>query len=273
MCRVLWWAPQRRGELFIFRSDGRFQPGALLQANYSVYNSSRGEPRKSQSLQAQAYNRMDIGQIIAIEDHVAPRLNLDVAEARLYYHLLRHSRFVGNHDVLISVAQLAEVLNCSKNTVKPRLRTLREKKVIDVASTGWAGTRITVFLPEEIEGALPEQAEPEAVNIETIDFYKDARYRIAVLEREKGQCFYCRRTLTAEDSGLDHANPQGANGTSGYRNLVAACHSCNSAKGDDTAGEFVRKLYRRGFLSSIELDDRLAEIAKLAQGLLRPVIK
>ena len=66
-------------------------------------------------------NSMDIGQvIIEIEDYVVPRLKLDVGEARLYYHLLRHSRFIGKHDVLISVAQLAVVLNCSKNTVKLR---------------------------------------------------------------------------------------------------------------------------------------------------------
>lgn len=216
---------------------------------------------------------MDTGQVIAeIEDHVVPRLKLDVGEARLYYHLLRHSRFAGKHDVLISVGQLAEVLNCSKNTVKPRLRTLQDKKVIDVINTGWAGTRIKVFLPREIQDAVPEEAAPEVQDIEAIDFYKDTKYRRAVLEREQGRCFYCRRTLTDEDSGLDHAEPQKASGTNSYRNVVAACHSCNSSKGDDTAEEFLRKLYRRGFLGAAELEDRLADVAKLKQGLLRPII-
>jgi DNA-binding Lrp family transcriptional regulator len=216
---------------------------------------------------------MDIGQIVTeIEDHVVPRLKLDVAEARLYYHLLRHSRFVEKHDVLISVAQIAEVLNCSKNTVKPRLRTLQDKKVIDVTSTGWAGTRIKVFLPREIPSAVPEETAPEVLDIEAIDFYKDTKYRPAILEREQGRCFYCRRPLTDEDSGLDHAEPQKANGTNSYRNVVAACHSCNSSKGDDTAEEFLRKLYRRGFLGAAELEDRLAEVGKLKQGLLRPII-
>jgi len=216
---------------------------------------------------------MDIGQVITeIEDHVVPRLKLDVGEARLYYHLLRHSRFVGKHDVLISVAQLAEVLNCSKNTVKHRLRTLQDKKIIDVTNTGWAGTRIKVFLPTEIQGAVPDETAPQVQDIEAIDFYKDTKYRPAILEREQGRCFYCRRTLTDEDSGLDHAEPQRANGTNSYRNVVAACHSCNSSKGDDTAEEFVRKLYRRGFLGAAELEERLADVAKLKQGLLRPII-
>jgi hypothetical protein len=54
---------------------------------------------------------MDIGQIIVeIEDRVVPRLKLDVAEARLYHHLLRHSRFIGKHELLISAVQLAEAL-------------------------------------------------------------------------------------------------------------------------------------------------------------------
>ena len=216
---------------------------------------------------------MDIGQIVTeIEDHVVPRLKLDVGEARLYYHLLRHSRFVEKHDVLISVAQIAEVLNCSKNTVKPRLRTLQDKKVVDVTSTGWAGTRIKVFLPQEIPNAVPEETAPEVLDIEAIDFYKDTKYRPAILEREQGRCFYCRRALTDEDSGIDHAEPQKANGTNSYRNVVAACHSCNSSKGDDTAEEFLRKLYRRGFLGAAELEERLAGVGKLKQGLLRPII-
>ena len=218
-------------------------------------------------------NSMDIGQVSAdVEDHVVPRLKLDVGEARLYYHLLRHSRLVGRHDVLISVAQLAEVLNCSKNTVKPRLRTLQDKKVIDATSTGWAGTRIKVFLPREIPNAIAEVAAAEVQDIEAIDFYKDPTYRPAIVEREKGRCFYCRRALTDEDSGLDHAEPQKANGTNSYRNVVAACHSCNSSKGDDTAEEFIRKLYRRGFLKAAELEERLSDVAKLKQGLLRPII-
>lgn len=216
---------------------------------------------------------MDSGQVITeIEDHLVPRLKLDLGEARLYYHLFRHSRLVGKHDVLISVAQLADVLNCSKNAVKPRLRTLQEKGVIEVTNTGWAGTRIKVFLPREIPGAVPEETAPAVLDIETIDFYKDARYRAAILEREHGRCFYCQRTLTDEDAGLDHADPQKANGTNSYRNVVAACHSCNSSKGHDTGEEFMRKRYRRGFLSSAELEERLAELAKLKQGLLRPIV-
>lgn len=149
---------------------------------------------------------MNSDQIIKeIEDYLVPHLKLDLGEARLYYHLFRHSRLVGKHDVLVSITQLSEVLNCSKNAVKPRIRSLQNKGIVDITNTGWAGTRIKVLLPAEIE--------VEAKDIETIDFYKDPGYRLSILEREQGRCFYCRRALTDEDSGLDHAEPQKANGT------------------------------------------------------------
>ena len=196
-----------------------------------------------------------------------------MGEARLYYYLLRHSRFMGRHDVLISVAQVAKVLNSSKSTVKPRLRTLQDKKVIDVTGTGWTGTRIKVFLPREILDVVPEETAPEILDIEAIDFYKDTKYRSAILEREHSLCFYCRRALTDEDSGLDHAEPQSAKGTNSYRNVVAACHSCNSSKGDDSAEEFLRKLYTRRFLDAASLEDRLSNVTKLKKGLLRPIIR
>ena len=218
-------------------------------------------------------NGMDIGQVInEIEDYVVPRLKLDVGEARLYYHLLRHSRFMNKNDVLISVAKIAEVLNSSMNTVKTRLRMLQDKKVIAVTSTGWVGTRIKVSLPREISDAVPEKTDPPDLDIECIDFYKDSKFRSAILERDQGRCFYCRRELSDGESGLDHADPQKTKGTNSYRNVVAACHHCNSSKGDDTAEEFLRKLYKKRFLSADELDARLVDVTKLKQGLLRPTV-
>ena len=216
---------------------------------------------------------MDANQVIAdVEDHLVPRLSLDVGEARLYYHLFRHSRLLDKHDVLISVMQVAQVLNCSKNVVKPRLRSLQAKGIIEVTNTGWTGTRIKVFLPREIPGVVLADVAPEAVDIEAIDFYMGVSTRAAILERERGRCFYCRRALTDEDAGLDHVDPQRANGANSYRNVVAACHSCNSSKGDNAVEEFVRGLYRRGFLGANELVERLVDIDKLMNGLLRPIV-
>ena len=215
----------------------------------------------------------DAGEMVKqIEDHLVPRLNLDVAEARLYYHLLRHSRLIGKHELLTSVQQICGAINCTKNTIKPRLKSLAEKGVVELVTTGWAGTRLRVLLPEEIPGALPAEGESPSLDLGTLDFYSDPRYRPAIFERERGKCFYCRRTLTDEDQGLDHVQPQVADGGNGYRNVVAACHACNSSKGSRTGADHVQSLYRRGFLTADELEHTMARIAELKAGRLRPIV-
>ncbi|NQW23530.1 MAG: HNH endonuclease [SAR202 cluster bacterium] len=110
------------------------------------------------------------------------------------------------------------------------------------------------------------------VDLEALDFYRDERNRPAIFEREKSKCFYCRHILTDGDYGLDHVQPQIHNGTNSCRNVVAACHSCNSSKGDVAATNHVRNLYRLGFLTEPELEERLAELDKLSQGLLPPIV-
>ncbi len=79
--------------------------------------------------------------------------------------------------------------------------------------------------------------------------------------------------LSDGDYGLDHVAPQVAKGSSSYRNVVAACHFCNSSKGDVSGADRVRALYRNGILSPEDLEDRLAQIEKLANGQLRPIIR
>lgn len=208
-----------------------------------------------------------------IEDHLVTRLRLDIGEARIYYHLVRHSRLIDKHVCLVSVAQLCDAMNCSKNAIKPRLRSLEEKGVVQVLSTGWEGTKFKVFLPDEIPGVIAEDSGKVSIDVEAMDFFKDPRYRPAIFEREGGRCFYCKRTLSDGDYGLDHVKPQIAGGNNGYRNIVAACHSCNSSKGNTTGDDFVRAIYRRGFLSAEELEDRLAQLDRLSKGDLRPIVR
>ncbi|NQW23531.1 MAG: hypothetical protein HQ475_08820 [SAR202 cluster bacterium] len=41
-----------------------------------------------------------------IEDYLVRKLKLDVAEASIYYYLLRRSRLIDQHGMIVSVAQL-----------------------------------------------------------------------------------------------------------------------------------------------------------------------
>jgi len=216
---------------------------------------------------------MDQTKIIEqIEDLVTPQLSLDVTEARLYYHLLRRSRLLDKEEVTFSVGQMSETLNCSKSAVKPRLRTLEDKSVIQVLGTGWAGTRVRVRLPLEIPGVIAAAESEASVELESLDFFTDARHRAAIFEREGGSCFYCLRLLASDERGLDHVRSQLERGSNSYRNVVAACHSCNSSKGASAAEDHLRNLYRRRVLTVEQFEERLGHLERLIRGELRPTI-
>ena len=55
-----------------------------------------------------------------------------------------------------------------------------------------------------------------------------------------------------------------------YRNIVCACHECNTTKQAQQAADFVRGLYRKGVLSQTELENRLAALEQLQAGKLVP---
>jgi len=208
-----------------------------------------------------------------IEDHLMPRLKLDAFERGLYYYLFRHTRLVGNQEVTVSITSLKSSLSYSKNAIKTRLRSLQEKGCIEIIDTGWAGTKVKLLLPIEIPNCVPEKTVvEEIIDIEEIDFYSDPKYREAIFRRDRGTCFYCLQRLTKTNYGLDHVHPQIQKGKNSYRNVVAACHSCNSSKNVTPADDFVRSLYRRGILNDKELDQRLTAIEKLMSGELKPDI-
>ena len=72
---------------------------------------------------------------------------------------------------------------------------------------------------------------------------------------------------------LDHVVPRSQFGRNSYRNLVSACLDCNSRKGERSAGDYVRWLFREGRLTEGELLARLRALRALAKGRLRPVYR
>ncbi|GJM63704.1 HNH endonuclease [Persicobacter diffluens] len=55
-----------------------------------------------------------------------------------------------------------------------------------------------------------------------------------IFKRDANQCVYCD---TKKDLTLDHVLPRSRGGKSTWKNLVTACQSCNSKKGDRTPEE------------------------------------
>src|SRR5882724_13425057 len=105
----------------------------------------------------------------------------------------------------------------------------------------------------------------DPIDIEAIDFYFEGRWRDALLKREDSRCFYCLRELRS-NWVLDHVFPAVNDGTNSYRNVVACCHECNSAKQASSAEDFLRSLYCRGLLGLPEFEARKIALERLKSG-------
>ena len=90
---------------------------------------------------------------------------------------------------------------------------------------------------------------PKAVRlvryIATHWMYRPAGYsRDGVLKRDRRRCVYCG----ADARTIDHLLPQSRGGRWTWLNTVAACHACNSRKGNRTPEEAGMRLRVRPFV-------------------------
>lgn len=131
---------------------------------------------------------------------------------------------------------------------------------------------IHLFLPHEIPGMIPQEKEKAKINIEDMDFFEVPENRLLILEREKHRCFYTLVKLDEKNFVIDHvvSRPDGNNS---YRNVVAASREANNKKGQMPAEDFIRKLYREGYLNQTEFDERVLHLQRLKAGELKPPIK
>lgn len=82
---------------------------------------------------------------------------------------------------------------------------------------------------------------PPAVALKTYVFrpYREiAPTRRRILDRDRHSCAYCGEKAAT----IDHIHPQSRGGKNTWENLVAACESCNSKKGNSLLSECGMKL-------------------------------
>ncbi len=74
-----------------------------------------------------------------------------------------------------------------------------------------------------------------------------------LFKRDNGECQYCG---SKEDLTMDHLIPRSKGGQTTWKNLVTACKTCNSKKGDlspEEAGlRLARKPYRPSFVTYLK---------------------
>ena len=158
------------------------------------------------------------------------------------------------------------------NTCYEKLQSLKAKGCLQILGTERDGQRLHLFLPSEIEGLIPPEQVVAVLSIEEMDFFAVAENRPLILNREGNKCFYCRRTIDSSNYVIEHVMSR-PDGNNSYRNLVASCRNCNNRKGNILAEDFLRGLYREGYLSSEDFEDRLAALQLLRSGELKPSLK
>ena len=215
------------------------------------------------------------------EDLLAPTLNFSVYDRAVYSHLFRHSRLVGKLDVQFSLDRLALGAGMSRSGARQALRRLEARGVLRLVRHSYQARHVVrLNLPSEVRGvraAKNASARSAFVtryraDIEKVDFLRYQNLRRSIHQRERGKCFYCLRRVTTHNRCFDHVVPQARLGGNSYRNLVSACHDCNSRKKDRPAEEFLRGLYRERRLSGNELGHRLRALQALSAGKLVPPI-
>ena len=213
---------------------------------------------------------MDIKEFLEdFEDRLAPRL--DTYEQALYLYVFRHSRLVGLDEVVIGFKSARRRLAfgvgekgkpMSEGTCYEKLRSLQQKGCLQLIGSERDGTRLRLRLPSEVLGARPSADVAVEPKLEEIDFFEDAVYRPAILRREGSRCFYCLCDLSQANYVIEHVASR-PTGDSGYKNVVAACRSCNNRKGEMPAEDFLRNLYRSARLSESEFENRLIALKNL----------
>jgi hypothetical protein len=213
------------------------------------------------------------------QDFLAPKL--DMYEQAVYLYIFRHSRFIGQEEALIAFKSARNRMACgigeagkpmSEGTAYEKIASLQRKRCIAVVQTEHRGRRIRLHLPKEIEGVVVMQSTaPSIIDIEEMDFFNDPLNRLAILKRENNRCFYTLRQIDENSFVVDHVVSR-PNGNNGYRNVVAASREANNRKGAMPAEDFVRRLYRDGFLSEQDFQGRLKALAELKDGQLKPIV-
>lgn len=205
-----------------------------------------------------------------IEDRLLPYYQCDIWERGLYYYLLGQSKIRDLDSATIPLSQISKALNCSEFQSRKTIRLLAEKGCIELEQTR-NGHFVKVLLPNELP--LPEHSSEDVqIDIDIIDFYRNREYLSSLLERERGQCFYCLRNINKDISELDHVISQLNGGGNGYRNIVASCHQCNTKKQGGNAEDHIRQLYRKSLLSEKEFNGRIQALEALRDGQLKPSI-
>ncbi len=212
------------------------------------------------------------------QDNLAPRL--DTYEQAIYLYVFRHSRLIGIDEVTIGFRSARTRMACgigekgkpmSEGSAYLKLTSLQAKGCVEIVRTTHTGRVLHLRLPSEIPGVIPSPISEVEPDIEEMDFFNVPENRLLLLKRENYRCFYTLQHLDESNFVVEHivSRPNGGNG---YRNCVAASREANNKKGATSADDFLRRLFREGYLSETEFQDRVIQLGLVKAGELKPTL-
>lgn len=211
--------------------------------------------------------------LIEIDGKLFKHYDLTTYQRVLYYHLVVKTFAQDRSEVTLTIPDIANAVGASEFTARKAIRELSAIGVVDAEQTR-RGYKIAPKLPGKLDLPAADNNLAEAeVDIELIDFFVGRKFLAPLMERENHKCFYCLSEISEENCELDHVVSQLGRGDNTYRNIVAACHRCNTRKQATDAADFVRSLFRKGLLSEEEVTDRMRALEQLRCGELAPNIR
>jgi len=214
--------------------------------------------------------------IVEFQDHLAPKL--DTYEQAIYLYVFRHTRLLDIDEAAIPLKSARHRLATgtgeggrpmSESSANKKLLSLQEKGCITLVRTNHAGRVLRLHLPSEIPGVMQLATPVEMADIETMDFFEVPENRLLLLKREQFRCFYSLQKLDKQNFVVEHIVSRPA-GNNSYRNCVAASRETNNKKGSSSAEDYLRRLFREGYLSETEFQERNHSLSELKAGLLKP---
>lgn len=215
---------------------------------------------------------MDTAELVKLYEEIQDRLAplQTPYEQAVYRYLFRHSwAKSGGPQVTVGVRQIGVNLGqparwrgkvgdrVPYNQVRRTLNSLTAKQHIRESSRSRQGTCYLVLLPVEILGAAG-QVETDVSDPYELDHYNVPERRGSILARDGRRCFYCQQAVDDLSYTIDHIVPVSQQGDHRPRNLITACHACNSQRAGRGVEDFLRDCYRRHLLSQDELQERFS---------------
>lgn len=215
--------------------------------------------------------------LIEIQDHLVPIL--DTYEQAIYHYIFRHTYLINLETTIFSTRSAEIGFGAGATGTQPsctsrskKLRSLELKGAINILERSHKGMLVKIVLPQDISGLIKSN-ELFEIDVDSLDFYKDRRLLLTILEREDYRCFYTGKKITEEKCYLDHVVASSIHGNNSYKNIVASSYDANSMKNNKAVGDFIRQLYKEDIISLIEFDLLKKKIEDLKKGLLAPNIE